>query len=119
MNARRGPDKTTSVVMGPITPIADPSELTGNTINPHCFVGIRFYADAGGTTPAVPTAGTVAIEIATVNNSPNFEDPPQPTIDAADPMTVSWAANTQTVHATPAGIDVATHYQMVATFNET
>lgn len=85
---------------------------------PHCFAGCQFFSDAAGT-PAVPTAGTVAISIETVNTQPIFEDIPANVIDATAPLTLSWAANTKRVRATPTGIVGATHYRLVVTANKT
>lgn len=120
MGARRGTDKLFSQVVSDVTPIGDPVILTGLDLSKvHCFAGVKFYANAAGTTEAVPTVGSVAITIQTINTEPRFEAGPNNDIDASAPTTVTWAANTQTVKATPAGIDVATHYKLVVTCNET
>ncbi len=120
MGGRRGPNKIVQVTEGPITAIGSISDIGSLDITKvHCFVGIKFFADSGGVTPAVPTTGTVTITIRTLNNTPNYEDPPINTINAASPTTLTWAANTMAVRATPAGVDVATHYRMFVTCNET
>ena len=86
---------------------------------PHNFVGVQFFADAAGLTPATPGAGTVAITVETVNSLGVFEAIPDSTITGATPTTVSWDANTRQVKAVPAGITTATHYKLVWTGNRT
>lgn len=85
---------------------------------PHCFAGVQFFADAGGAIPAISTSGTVELQIQTFNNAPWFESPPENIIDAFNPTTISWSANTIRVKATPDSINVATHYRLVVTCNE-
>ena len=89
-----------------------------DTIKPHVFAGLQFFADAQGTIPATPGAGTVTIDVKTLNNG-EFEAPPNPIIDATAQTTVDWGANTTEVRATPAGITVATHMKLVVTCNKT
>ena len=86
---------------------------------PHCFAGVQFFDDAAGKVPAVPSSGTVTIAIETVNTQPIFEAVPANIIDVAAPLTVSWAANTKRVRATPDSIAGATHYRLVVTANKT
>ena len=86
---------------------------------PHCFLGVQFFADAEGTTPATPGAGTVTVLTQTINADPLFEAPIDNVIDATDPITVDWAGNSLGVQATPAGITVATHYRIVVSCNKT
>ena len=85
----------------------------------HNFVGVRFFSDAGGTTPATPGAGTVAVAIETVNNEDVFEPPLPDTgaIDATAPEVVRWDANTKRVQLIPTGITTATHWKAVWTGN--
>jgi len=83
----------------------------------HCFAGVSFYSDASGT-PVVPSSGTVDITIETVNNEDTFEAVPAGTIQAATPLTVSWAANTKRVRATPNAVAGATHYRLRVTCNQ-
>lgn len=86
---------------------------------PHCFAGAQFFANAGGTTPATPGAGTIDVTIKTVNTDPVFETIPASVITAAVPTTVSWAANALAVKAVPSGVTTATHWRIVVTCNET
>lgn len=120
MSARRGPNKILAVIYSGVTAIGDVIILEGiDNIKPHCFAGVRFFADSEGTTEAVPTVGTIDIEIQSLNNEPRYEDPPLPQISAANPSTITWAANTLRVKATPNGIDIATYYRLIVTCNET
>ncbi len=89
-----------------------------DTTKPHCFIGVQFFSDSDGLIPAVPTIGTVFIQVKTLNTQV-FEDPPANIIEASAITTVSWAANTVSVRATPSGVDVATYYKVVVTCNET
>ena len=108
-----------TLITSDVTPVATPITLAQIAADkPHCFASVKFFADAGGTTPATPGAGTVDIEVQTVNNA-DFEDPPGNVIDATAIETVDWGANTKCVRATPAGITVATHYQLVVSCNKT
>lgn len=86
---------------------------------PHCFVGIRFFDDAAGTIMATPTAGTVLVEVQTINSYPDFQDVISNEIDVTGQCTIDWGANTKAVRATPTGITGATHYQMFVTGNKT
>lgn len=120
MSARRGPNQILAVFYSSVTAIGDVIILGGiDNIKPHCFVGVQFFGDSDGATEAIPTMGTVDIKIQSLNNAPRYEDPPLPQISAADPSTITWAANTMKVKATPTGIDIATHYRLVVTCNET
>lgn len=119
MGGRRGPNGIFSYKESPITVIGSAITISGIDMNkPHCFAGVQFFSDSGGTTPATPTAGTMEIEIKTINTN-LFEPAPGGTILGSEPLTVSWAANTKEVRATPANVDVATHYKLVVTCNET
>lgn len=120
MTGRRGPNKILTVIYSGVIAIGDAIILDGiDNVKPHCFVGVQFFGDSLGATEAIPTMGTVDIKIQTLNTAPRYEDPPLPQILAVDPTTISWAANTLKVKATPTGIDVATHYRLVVTCNET
>ncbi len=102
-----------------IVTISTAIELDGiDTTKPHCFVACNFFADSGGTAQAVPTVGSVTIDMLTVNNNPVYDDPGRTSIDASDPTTINFAGNVMQVRATPSGIDVATHYRIVVTCNE-
>lgn len=117
--ARRGRNEGIDVHQSDITPVGDTITLDNlNPVRPHCFAGLQFFADASGETPATPGAGTVQVNVRTINTTPNFEPTPVGTINAAAPETLSWAANTISVRATPTGITTATHYRLVVTCNE-
>lgn len=118
MSARRGTNKLVAIFESEITAIGDPIELDGLDISrPHCFIGVQFFADAGGAVVAVPTTGDVTITVKTLN-SQLWEAIPGAAIDASNPATQSWAANTTNLRAVPADVDVATHYKVVLTQNE-
>lgn len=120
-NNRQGPPALTQ----PDFELRESSIVTvGTTINlpikdefPHNFVGVQFFADAAGLTPATPGAGTVTITVETVNGLSVFEAVPSNVIDGTAITTVSWDANTRQVKAVPAGITTATHYKLVWTGN--
>lgn len=117
---RRGTNKTFTLIESDIVTVGTSIELGKIDVSkPHCFAGVQFFTDATGDTPAVPTAGSVSIEVQTLNNFPRFEFPSGFQISAFTPTTVSWAANTLKVKATPTQIDIATHYRLVVTCNET
>ncbi len=117
--ARRGANKTYSVLQSDITPIDDIIDLGDIVVGlPHCFGGVQFFIDDTGTTEALPTTGTVTLTAQTLNTAPRFDEPQANIIIAAEPHTISWEANTIRVKATPLGVDVATHYRLVVTCNE-
>ncbi len=118
--ARRGTNKTFSLFTSDIVAIGTEIILDGiDTSKPHCFVGAQFFADDQGAITAIPLAGSVVVKMQTLNTAPAYEDPPGGTIYPATPVTLSWAANTTKVKATPTGIDVATHWRLIVTCNET
>ena len=84
---------------------------------PHVFLSIRFF-DSGGL-PVTPSGGTFAIEVQTQGNQPNWEDPPEPTIDATAPTTVDWASNTYGVRVTPTSLTGVDHWSVVVFLNKT
>lgn len=117
---RRGPNKIFSLVESDVTSIGttiilDDLDLT----RPHCFAGVQFFLDAAGLMPAVPTAGSVVVTAQTINSQPVYETVPGGVITASDPTTATWSGNTKAVKAIPSGVDVATHYKLILTFNET
>ncbi len=86
----------------------------------HNFVGVQFFADAEGETPATPGAGTLATTIETVNNAGVFEPLPgsdDGAIDCTAPEVVVWDANTKRVQLAPTGITTATHWRAIWTGN--
>jgi len=118
--ARRGPNILMTDFISPIVAVGTPITITNvDTVKPHCFAGVQFFTDSSGSTQAIPGAGTVVITIKTFNTDPVFEPTPAGTITGAAPVTISWAANTLDVKATPSGITVATHYRLIVTCNET
>ncbi len=120
MGARGGTDKTVTTVFSEIVTVGTVAILANtDTSKAHCFVGAQFFGSADETDHAVPDAGQIEISVRTLNTMPITETIPDAIIFAEKPCTLGWAGNTQDVIATPSGITVATHYRIVATFNET
>lgn len=123
----RGTSKTISAsrrrMMTMQTPAVGPIdiiEVTGLPADfPHNFLSVQFY-DASGD-QIVPTAGTILLEIETVSGSPNFELMVDGVVDATNPATLTWAANTHSLRATPTGLEDGgvNSWRIVATFNRT
>lgn len=86
--------------------------------DPHVFVGVDFFDDAGLTTPGTATGGTVTITVRT-RNSTTFVDLLDGVINATAPDVKSFAANPLIVRATPSGITGVTHYRVTVTANRT
>lgn len=82
--------------------------------HPHCFASVQFF-DAQGD-PVSAGAGTVTITVKPTNSNV-FESVIDGAIDAASPTTVSWAANTAAIRATPDSIAGAATYKLVVTAN--
>ncbi len=117
--SRRGENKKVTFIESAVFAVGSVITLSELDITrPRCFAGVQFFNDAEGLVPASPSAGTIDIEIQTINTAPVFEDGFDHTIGANAPTTVTWAANTQAIRATPVGVTGATHYKLVATFNE-
>ncbi len=117
--ARRGENKTVTFIESAVFEVGSIIILSELDITRlHCFAGVQFFNNAEGTISVIPSAGTVEIEIQTINTTPVFEVALDHTIVANAPTTVTWAANTQAVKATPIGVTGATHYKLVVTFNE-
>jgi hypothetical protein len=117
-SARRGTDKLLDIHESAVTDIDTTITMLGLDMGrPHCFVGVQFFSDSAGTTPVVPTLGTVTVKIKTYNTQ-RFELMPESTINAGDPTTISWAANTVAIEVIPSSIDVASYYKAVLTANE-
>jgi len=83
----------------------------------HVFVAVKFYDS--GDLPVTPSAGTLAVEVQTAGNQPNWEDPPTTTIDATAPTTLDWSANTYGIRVTPTGLTGVDHWVVVVYFNKT
>ena len=117
--ARRGANTSITFVESAVVAVGTINTLSQLDITRlHCFAGVQFFNDAEGIILANPSEGTVLIEIRTVNTTPVFESVPDNLILAATPTTVTWAANTQAIRATPAGVIGATHYKLIVTLNE-
>lgn len=117
--ARRGTNKTMSFSESPIFAVNDIITLEDlDVVRPHCFAGVQFFSDSNGLVPVTPSAGLIEIYVQTVNSTPVFELVPNH-IEALTPTTISWAANTKGVRATPSGIEGASYYKLVVTCNET
>ena len=98
-------------------------EIVANTIilnglNPrliHCQIGVQFFSDAGGTTPAVPGAGTIGVDTKTLNTDV-FELTPSASIDATAPATLIADLPIKEVRAIPTvAITTATHWKLIVT----
>ena len=117
--ARRGANTSITFVESAVVTVGTVITLNELDITRlHCFAGVQFFSDAEGTIPVIPSAGTVQIEIQTINTAPVFELAFDHLIVASAPTTVTWAANTQAIKATPIGVTGATHYKLVVTLNE-
>ncbi len=117
--ARRGANKTITFAESALTAVGDVIIISDLDITrPHCFAGVQFFDDAEGLIPAVPSDGTVLIEVQTVNTTPVFESVVDNLISVVEPTTVTWSANTQVVRATPSLITNAAFYKLVVTCNE-
>jgi len=115
---RRRANNITLIHRSDVTPIGDTITMNGLIMDyPNAFAGVQFFSDAGGTTPAVPTAGSLTAKIKTINTA-LFEEFNGNVIDASDPKTINWTANVTDFQIVPTGIDVATHYQLIVTLNE-
>lgn len=118
--ARRGANKTVTFIESAVFAVGSIITLGELDITkPHCFAGVQFFDDADGIIPASPSAGTVLIEIQTINTAPVFESALHNLITVNALTTVTWSSNTQAVKATPTGVTGATHYKLVVTCNET
>ena len=103
-----------------IEAVADTIIINGlDSETPHCFVGVQFFDDALGVTPATPGAGSAVVTVETVNNEGLFESVPSNTIDATAPVTVSYDANSLRVQLVPAGVTVANFWRAIWTGNKT
>lgn len=72
---------------------------------PVCSLGVEFFSDAEGTTPAVATAGSIAIEVRTIVNPqhPDALDAGN-TIDCTAPDTKHFFGAPDKVTLTPSGV---------------
>jgi hypothetical protein len=108
-------------VVSPVTPIADPLAIPVNARLPHCFVGVEFFDNAAATTRVEPTAGTVAVQVETVN-SPGLLEPAlgSPVALSSGRATLNFAANAARVVVTPTSVsgNGASHYRAVLTANK-
>ncbi|AAT69547.1 gp71 [Alphaproteobacteria phage PhiJL001] len=117
--ARRGPNQGIDFFQSAIVAVTETLTIDGiSPVKPHCFLGVEFFADAAGATPATPSAGTLAVDVRTFNNPQHYEAVPSNSIDATAPTTVSWAANTTSARVTPSGIVGAAYYRATVSCNE-
>lgn len=117
---RKGTNKTFTTITSDIVAIGTPITLEGiDASRSHCHAGVQFFADALGAAPAIPTLGSIIIEIQTLASKPLFEVAIGSPIIVSNQETISWTANTITVRATPFDLDVATHYRLTIVCNET
>lgn len=117
---RKGTNKTFTTITSDIVAIGTPITLEGiDASRPHCHAGVQFFADADGVAAAIPTLGSIVIELQTLASKPLFEMATGSPIIVSNQETISWTANTITVRATPSDLDVATHYRLVIVCNET
>lgn len=103
-----------------VTAIADPVTLGSlPTQLSHCFIGVQFFDDAAGTSKVVPTGGTVALAVETLNNASIFEAINGSPMAANAAVTLSWDGNTKAIKATPAAVvgNGVTHYRLEFTAN--
>ena len=107
-------------ILSDIEVVADTIVINGlDAEAPHCFVGVQFFDDALGATPATPGAGSVLVTVETVNNEGLFEAVPSNSIDATAPVTVSYDANSLRVKFVPTGLTVANFWRAIWTGNKT
>jgi len=100
---------------------AQPADVVEMTDLPtdlvHVFIACKFYDAADSA--VTPSGGTLTIEVQTAGNQPNWEDPPETSIDATAPTTIDWAANTYGVRITPSGLTGVDHWTAVLYLNKT
>ena len=81
----------------------------------HCFLGVQMF-DANGDL-VVGSAGTFAIKVKT-DDTKQWEDPPETSIDATAPDTIGWDGNTTDVQVIPTGLAGVTTWRVHTTFNQ-
>lgn len=110
------------IVRSPITAVADPVSLRADARLTHCFIGFEFFTSAAGTTSVEPTAGTMAVEVETVNSPGRLEAITGSPLNLATTgrATLNFAANASRVVVTPATVsgNGATHYRAILTANK-
>ena len=94
--------------------VANP--ITINTLYDYtrCFASVDFLNSSG--VRVTPGAGTVTITVKTRNTN-EFVTIQNNVIDATAISVPNWAGNTIAVRATPAGVTVATNYQLTVSCN--
>ena len=96
---------------------ADTIDLSGlEAAFPHCFLGVKMFDGAGDEITDGSATGTFTVQVGT-QNSGHLESPPTSTIDAAAPVTVDWAGNTERVTVSLAGASGITTWQVVISMN--
>lgn len=98
-----------------VTVVADPVTIAGIRADlSNNFIGIKYFADAGGATPATPGAGTVQLSTISVSSlSVNLGSAVAATGNVVTPA----VGNLVSVTATPAAITTATHYKITISQN--
>lgn len=90
-----------------------------NPSYPHVFVAVKYFTDNTYTTLAVPLAGSIGISFK-VNGSQGYAASSGTPIDCTDLGSyTSDGICAESVKATPAGISIATHYQVTVTASAT
>lgn len=118
-SVRKPTDRDIRILNSDVEAVADTIELEGVAPSiPHTFIGVKFWTSAAGTTLATPGAGTVTVQVRTIN-SQIFEDIPDNVIDATGATTISVNGNVEEIRLVPAGITTATHWSAHVSQNRT
>lgn len=109
-------------VESPVTAIsAGFIEINVNPNYSHNFAGVEYYSDSAGTTKVIPTAGTETYTLKTTVQPNDYQSFQDNTLNASTPDQVDWAANTEVVRVTLAGVsgNGATHAKLIFVGNIT
>ena len=90
-------------------PVADMVEILVPSTTTHYFVGVQMFNSSGDLISGA-SSGTFTVSVKTTNTE-LFEAPPDPTIDATSPTTLSIAGNIKEMRVVPssvAGNDITT-----------
>lgn len=80
----------------------------------HNFAGVVFFSDAAGATAVQPSAGTATFLLRLVVQPQAFQPFPRNLLDdLTEPCQVNWAANTEDVRVTLAGIVGAAFFRLI------
>ncbi len=80
----------------------------------HNHIGVQFFSDAAGLVPAVPGAGSINVDLKTLNTQV-FEPAPTTNIPGTGPITLDNDFPAIEYRGVPTGITTATHWKMVVT----